>query len=135
MIIYKVGNAGKMTAYILSRPEDFDQLARIFKGCNMTEMSGFGEIKKSTSRIDRIVDHLSKHKGRDVFVSEIENATGIRSDKIQEAVRRDDWAVTMEGFVLQSGKQGRGKAALFKWTEASLKVPSADGDADIAIED
>ena len=80
------------------------------------------------------MDYLSKHKGRDVLVSEVETATDIRSDKIQQAVRRDDWAVTVEGFVLQSGKQGRGKAAVFKWTEASLKVPSADGDADIVIE-
>ena len=128
------GNAGKMTAYILSRPEDFDQLARIFNGCSTTVLSGFGEIKKTTSRIDRIVDYLSKHKGRDVLVSEVETATDIRSDKIQQAVRRDDWAVTVEGFVLQSGKQGRGKAAMFKWAEESLKVPSADGDADIVIE-
>ena len=122
------GHAGKMTAYILSQSKDFDQLARIFQGCITTELSGFGAIKKTTGRMDRIVDYLSKQKGRDVLVSEVADATEIRSDKIQEAVRRNDWAVIVEGFELQAGAQGRGKKAKFKWMGKPLNDTSADGD-------
>ncbi len=109
------GKAGKMTAYLLVRPEDMSYLKVLRSSARTTSLQGNGIAKKPTSRLARLIDYLNDKKGVDVGVGDIVTATGIEAKYIKETALLNEWVLDETGFQFQPGERGRGKSASFKW--------------------
>lgn len=116
------GRAGEMTAYLLVRPHDYERLRILMPKVQTTTLEGFGDLKRPVGRMARINSYLHDHKGHDIPVSDIVEATGIEAKHIKAAVERNTWDIMMLGFRYVAGERGRGKSAMFHW------VPTTNSD-------
>ena len=70
---------------------------------------GVGDLKRPVGRMARIISYLHDHKGQDIPISDVVEATGIEAKHIKTAVERNSWDVVMLGFRYVAGARGRGK--------------------------
>jgi hypothetical protein len=109
------GKAGKMTAYLLVRPDDMSYLKILMSSAKVSSLQGNGVIKKPTGRLARLSDHLNYKKGDDVGIADAVTATGIEAKYIKETALNSEWVIEKIGYQFQEGARGRGKSASFKW--------------------
>lgn len=109
------GNAGKMTAYLLVRPDDMSYLKVLMPSAKTQSLQGNDIAKKPTGRLARLIEYLNDKRGSDVGVDDIVAATRIEAKFIKETAQNNEWMVDQAGYQFQSGQKGRGKSASFKW--------------------
>jgi len=109
------GKAGKMTAYLLVRPDDMSYLKVLMPSAKTQSLQGNGISKKPTGRLARLIDYLNDNRGVDVSVGDVETATAIEAKYIKETAQNHEWMVDEVGYRFQLGQKGRGKSASFKW--------------------
>lgn len=109
------GKAGKMTAYLLVRPDDLARLNTLMPDVITSSLSGYGSTKKPTGRLARITNYLNDNKGADLKVSEVAKATNIEAKYIKQTAIDNEWEIEKIGYVFQLGERGKGKSASFKW--------------------
>ena len=109
------GKAGKMTAYLLVRPDDMSSLKVLMSSAKTQSLQGNGISKKPTGRLARLIEYLNDNRGVDVGVGDVETATGIEAKYIKETAQNHEWTVDQVGYRFQLGQKGRGKSASFKW--------------------
>ena len=109
------GKAGKMTAYLLVRPDDISYLKVLMPSAKTQSLQGNGISKKPTGRLARLIEYLNDNRGVDVGVGDVETATAIEAKYIKETAQNNEWMVGQVGYRFQLGQKGRGKSASFKW--------------------
>jgi hypothetical protein len=109
------GKAGKMTAYLLVRPDDMSYLKLVMPSARTSSLSGNGIIKKPTGRLARLIECLKDKRGVDVSIGDAKSATGIEAKYIKETAENHEWVIERLGYQFQPGERGRGKAGSFTW--------------------
>jgi hypothetical protein len=109
------GKAGKMTAYVLSRPDDFSYLSTLMPTAKTKALASDGLVQKPTGRLAKVMQHLTSQQGNDVKMDDLVNATGIESKFIKKAVSDHEWEIERIGYRFETGTKGRGKAGSFTW--------------------
>ena len=111
----ETGRAGKMTAYLLIRPEDYVRLSILMPEATRDDLTGYGEHKKPKGRFERIVECLEAHLGADVAIETVIATTGIESKNISKAAQNNIPELSMLGYTFKAGTRGRGKSGVFQW--------------------
>jgi hypothetical protein len=109
------GKAGKMTAYVLSRPDDFSYLSTLMSTAKTRALGSNGLVQQPTGRLAKVMEHLKIQRGNNVKMDDMVNATGIQSKEIKKAVSDNVWEIERLGYQFQPGERGRGKAGSFTW--------------------
>jgi hypothetical protein len=109
------GKAGKMTTYLLVRPDDMSYLKVLMPLAKTQSLQGNGIAKKPTGRLARLINYLNDKRGVDVGIGDVETATGIEAKYIKETAQNNEWMVDQVGYQFQPGQKGRGKSGLFIW--------------------
>jgi hypothetical protein len=109
------GKAGKMTAYVLSRPDDFSYLSTLMPRAKTKALASGGLVQKPTGRLAKVMEHLKRQRGNNVKMDDMVNTTGVQSKDIKKAVSDNEWEIERIGYQFQPGTKGRGKAGSFTW--------------------
>ena len=109
------GKAGKMTAYVLSRPDDFSYLSTLMPTAKTKALASGGLVQKPTGRLAKVMEHLKRQRGNNVKMDDMVNTTGVQSKDIKKAVSDNEWEIERIGYRFQPGERGRGKAGSFTW--------------------
>lgn len=109
------GKAGKMTAYVLSRPDDFSYLSTLMPTAKTKAFGSNGLVQQPAGRLAKVMQHLTSQQGKDVKMGDMINATGIESKCIKKAVSDHEWEIERIGYRFETGTKGRGKSGSFNW--------------------
>ena len=111
------GNVGTMSAYVLTeQPDRFVSLTAQYRDCQVSRLDGYISVSEPKGRVARIVQYLSRcEKGQDIPVAQVQEVLNITIRKHKSQLE-NDWDLLMLGYEYQSGSQGRGHSAVFKWT-------------------
>ena len=112
----ETGRAGRMTAYLLIKPEDYVRLSILMPEATRDQLAGYGDLKKPTGRFERIVECLRAHLGADVAIETVIATTGIESKNISKAVQNNISELSKLGYTFKAGRRGRGNSGVFEWT-------------------
>lgn len=109
------GKATKMKAYVLLKPKTFDGVAGSLTRCKSENLEGFGKLKRSSSRIGKILGYLRENSDRSWSAKEVQTATGTRISKVTGELEIASEQLEDLGYKFTKGSQGRGRQAQFVW--------------------
>ena len=111
------GNVGTMSAYVLTEQSDrFVSLTAQYRDCQVSKLEGYKAIAEPRGRVARIVQYLRRcERGQDIPAGQVQEALNIPLRRMKSQLE-NDWNLRRLGYEYQSGSQGRGHSAVFKWT-------------------
>ncbi len=113
--IDKDGQAGQMKAYVLAEPKTFDDLQLQMKGSQTVDCDGYGRIRRSSGRVQKVLGYLKDNTGADLRASEVQKCTGTNINRVKKELEDLEGQLQNIGYRFQKGRRGRGNEAMFIW--------------------